>query len=82
MRFYMHGWHWTVEGTPAACIVPAHNLAPGGDAWSSGPLVFCNETGDTRSATPDDAALPWADCPEARNDLTRACDTLKARGSA
>lgn len=78
--FHFHGWRWTVPGQPERVIVPAHIECRGyvaannGGTWSSGPLTVTLATGEARPTRKHEKALPWADCPEARSDLTRACD--------
>lgn len=81
--FTLHGWTWTVPGSPARCIVPAHtSVVPQQGGWMSGPGIISIANGEGvfemplfTDATLEEAALPWADCPEARTALSRACDT-------
>jgi hypothetical protein len=45
--------------------------------------VLSLRTRDFTNATIEDSDLPWADCPEARNEVTRACDQpLKKQASS
>lgn len=79
--FTLHGWTWTVPGEPARCVVPAHTSAAPQGGWMSGPGIVTIANGEGvfqlplfTDATPEEKALPWADCPEARTEVSRLCD--------